>query len=193
MIRIALDADGPIFNFLDPFKEIATEVTGRKIKRLNKSWSLSERYGLTNNEVKLVFDIFNQNGLWNGLPLMEDADRAIHDMVNVYKADILVVSSMPLEQVQNRVASLRRNNINLPVVAVGVGNKKTDVYKRFKPDYVIDDYVNHLNEAKLVGVKNRVLINGCEHDEDTASATEIYNSLFDFSKNLTKVHHEKVN
>lgn len=178
MVTAVIDADGVIFDFLTPFKEIASNITHREITEVNNDWSLSSRYALTNCEVKKVFNILNENGLWSGFPLLEGADKALKKLIKT-GADIYVVSSMPVEQVSNRIKALRRYKISLPVIALGVGSSKKDIYRKLKPDYVIDDYCKHLDEAKEANVKERFLINSSIHNEDRSSATKEFKSLVD--------------
>jgi hypothetical protein len=178
MIRIAIDADGVIFNFLEPFKEIASELTRREINDISTAWNLCDRFDMSKEEVSETFDLLNKYGLWASLPILEDADKAIHQLLKC-EAEIIVVSSMPQDQAHKRLEALARYGLHLPVVAVGVGNGKINIYQNFKPDFVIDDYMLHINEAKQLGIPHRILIESCVHKENTSSATAIFNNLVD--------------
>lgn len=180
---IVLDADGVIFNFLEPFKELASEITGREIKCVNKEWELHKRLNMTEAEVAKCIETFNSYQLWSALPLIEHADDAIRQLIeHGYKVN--VVSSIPLEQVNSRREALARHNLNVTVIAVGLARTKSHVYDALRPDYVIDDYMQHIDEAKEQKVPNRFLIQSCPHLFDTSNATGVFNNLSQAVKHI---------
>ncbi len=92
-LRILIDVDGPMADFVAPALEAIFQVTGRRFKASDhvNGWDLFAGLGLSDDETKEVFRVMEVPGLCLGIPMVAGARDGIEELRKF--ADVWAVTS----------------------------------------------------------------------------------------------------
>lgn len=149
---IAIDCDGVILDYDQPFSVIASEVLRRPVQKVNNIYELHIRYDLSIDELNAVFTAYREHpsGL-RGLPLIEGADRVIREL-RTMGHPLHMVTGIDPDAHHLRLENLGLYGIEFDEIhCVGAGMKsKKDVLLRLDPCIFLDDRLHLLAEADHV-------------------------------------------
>lgn len=155
---IATDIDGVILDFEPHWLAFAKKLTGYNLAVINNdAFNLAVRYGLSTDEVDLIWSEFASQEGWKGIPT-HDCALGLSARLSAAGATMVVsVSSASKALHDQRLASLIPSGLHLkPLYLVGHGGEKLTTLKAINPDMFIDDQLAHLLSAKQAGVENLV-------------------------------------
>lgn len=147
---IALDVDGVLLDFDAGMRKLGQRVLGRTLVPRTRHFPLGQRYGLTQDEDRRLWDALSLDG-FRDLPLLPGADDAVRRLRDAGLAIHLVTGIAPtLADV--RLANLQDHGITVDgIVCVGHGlARKDEALARLAPIAFVDDRLNHLAAAPFV-------------------------------------------
>ena len=107
-MKIALDADGVLFDFVESWRLCAQLVLGRDLPTLTPSYDLESRFGLQKGEVHKVWSVWNTTHGWRRVVPIVPAIEATFAALDMGH-EVFVVSRLPSSQAaQERRDSLDR-------------------------------------------------------------------------------------
>lgn len=164
-MKIALDADGVLFNFACSWRMCAERVLRRKVAVMPRQYDLCERFGITKAEGHKVWAVWNETKGWKRVHPDVDGLEAAIKMLNMGH-EITVISSMPSsEAAKERRISLDRWGLSkADFIPVFNGNKERAI-REVCPVFYADDRWAHCLEARNVLVPYITRIDG-GHDGD---------------------------
>lgn len=147
-MKIALDADGVLFDFDQSWRLCAQRVLGRDLPTVAPCHDLEKRFGLQKGEVHKVWSVWNMTHGWRRvIPIVPaiEATLAALDMGH----EIFVVSRLPSSQ----AARERRDSMDrwglLRVTLIPVyGESKKEALQELRPHFFADDCAVHCLEAR---------------------------------------------
>ena len=175
-MKIALDADGVLFDFQKSWRLCAERVLKKSLSEMGDAYDLGIRYGLSKTEVHKVWTVWNGTASWRRvLPIVPAVEVVL--MALDFGHEITVVSCLPSTQAaQERRESLDRWGLKKVVlIPVYNGSKKT-VLQELRPHFYADDLAFHCLEARDALVPEIVRIRGFDPSPAPEGVTE-YPSL----------------
>jgi uncharacterized HAD superfamily protein len=147
---IALDCDGVLLDFLTHWEKMAAYALGRTISVAKDTYDLKMRYGLTQDEIEHVMEIFVKEDGWSNLPPLPGAiDGAIALQQAGHR--VVVVTAIDEEFTSHRLDNFKKHGFtpdHMYCVGAKAGHTKTAAYEIEQPVAVVDDRLTYLNEAK---------------------------------------------
>lgn len=148
----ALDVDGVLLNFDHSFAIVAEKTLGRPMRKLNAAYDLRKRYGLTQDEINLVWEEMkiHPNG-WRGMLELEGARESFATLREMgYRIELVTAISKEFEQM--RLDCLAQYGM-IPDGIHCVGGhdaSKIDVLRELAPELIVDDRLSHLLPATFI-------------------------------------------
>lgn len=93
-MKIALDADGVLFDFQTSWRLCAERMLGRTLPLCGQHYDLGQRYGLTKAEVHKVWAVWNATSGWVRVQPIESGIEAAQ-MALDFGHEVFVVSRLP--------------------------------------------------------------------------------------------------
>jgi hypothetical protein len=147
-MKIALDADGVLFDFSHSWRLCAERVLGRKVPAISECYDLQVRYGLSKREVHKVWTIWNDTHGWRRVQPIDVAIEAAH-MALDFGYELFVVSCLPSsEAAQERRDSLDRWGLRNAKLIPVFGESKKAALQELRPHFYADDRAVHCREAR---------------------------------------------
>lgn len=164
---IVLDVDGVLLDFNGGFKKTAQNILGKEIFDVKRSYSLKERYALTEKEHKVVWTEMDKRGLGE-LPMLPNADIAFN-MIKEAGFKIHLVTGIWEESKGLRLENLAAYNMypdGIDCIGDGITRKDSFIQK-VKPIAFVDDRLQHINDNLAVPIRCWI-----DHNEDQFGLTE---------------------
>lgn len=145
-----LDVDDVMLNFVGKSLEIASEIKGKNIKPVISEWNLDKRYGLNDEQHKLLWEKIQDS--WGNL---EPVDGASHLLENLLKRDYQIHF---VTAIDNKFCEIRKNNLKRAfgslidfkkqkIHCVGLEGSKTAILKSIKPSIIVDDRLKNIADV----------------------------------------------
>jgi hypothetical protein len=161
-MKIALDADGVLFDFQKSWRICAERVLRKKISEVYDAYDLGIRYGLSKADVHKVWTVWNGTAGWRRvMPIVPAIEVVL--MALDFGHEITVVSCLPSTQAaQERRESLDRWGLKkAQLIPVYDGSKKP-ILQKLRPHFYADDLAFHCLEARDAMVPEIVRIRGSD-------------------------------
>lgn len=174
---IVLDVDGVLLDFDGGILTLGQRVLGRPLVPQTRHFPLGQRYGLTREDDRRVWDALADGG-FRHLPLLPGADEAVRRL-RAAGMTLHLVTGIDPSHASDRLANLRDHGIEVDSIdCVGFGlSRKDAVIARHAPVAFVDDRLNHLHDVPFV--PHRVWIDhgdeqyGIPHQAATHRATRL--------------------
>lgn len=186
---VVLDADGVLLNFDHSFVVLGKKVLGADLQQKNSSYNLTERYGLTDEEVSEIWISLCADG-FGGLPLLLGAFESVERLKKI-GCKIHVITGIPEEASHLRLKNFKEHGIHVDSIdCVGL-NEKLPFIEKYRPVAVVDDRLVNLKNIEFV--PNRIWVDRGDHqDGHTEShATMRVDSLSQWVDHWVKVRPEQ--
>lgn len=170
---IALDVDGVLLDCDGGFATVAEHLLGRSLPKLNNSYELDKRYGITQQEVYNVFEEMKTHPEgWGGMAVLPQAIAAAKLLQdNGYRVEL--VTAIPEDLKEMRLACLAAYGF-VPDAIHCAGHhlaSKQKIVEKMDPIMIVDDRLKHLKDCSfvpnLVWVDHGDEQDGLEYDENT--------------------------
>jgi len=162
-MRIAIDADQVLFDFLSTWHAVAENTLNRELVERNQSYHLIARYGLSMAEYHRCWAMFNRWDVWKDCPVIPDALEAVNAWLEA-DHEVFVISAVDVEARKARQRALDKLGLRqVRLMGVGFGGSKFDPLRILKPEIFADDLWVHCREAVDAGVPRVVRIRA-NHD-----------------------------
>lgn len=154
---IAVDCDQVVLCFISPFERIGSELLGRPLKSLNNSYSLADRYNITENDVTSIFEAMEKHPQGaRAFPALDGSIEALKTLQNNGLKLHMVTAVRPSWH-DARLENMENHGIKLDgLFCVGVSQSKVDVVRKLNPFGFVDDRLPVLNPLDFV--LNRIWI-----------------------------------
>lgn len=147
-MKIALDADGVLFDFVESWRLCAQLVLGRDLPTLTPSYDLESRFGLQKGEVHKVWSVWNTTHGWRRVVPIVPAIEATFAALDMGH-EVFVVSRLPSSQAaQERRDSLDRWGLQKATLIPVFGESKKAALQELRPHFFADDCAVHCREAR---------------------------------------------
>lgn len=160
---IVLDVDGVLLDCDGAFARVAALVLARPVEKLCSAYNLTQRYGLTQDEVDRVWDDMNHHPHgWIGMPALPGAADAFAQL-KAMDHEIHLVTAIPETLETMRWECLKGHGM-IPHHIHCAGHhaaSKSDIVRAIDPIMIVDDRLVHLHGAD--GVPHRVFV---DHGDD---------------------------
>lgn len=137
---LAIDADQVVLDFTVPFRKIGSVMLSKELVSLNNSYHLSEKYGITEEQVKNIFKEMETHPEGNRqFPFLNGAVEAL---LQLKKDNIKIhmVTAVCKTWHEARLENLANRGVVLDGLhCVGVGACKVDVLRDIRPFAFVDD------------------------------------------------------
>ncbi len=174
---VAFDVDGVLLDCEKGFVVVATLMFKKKFTKLNNSYDFGLRYGLSDDQVYMVFEeMKNHPEGWGNLPVLPGAAEAFRK-VKEYGCKIHLVSAIPESIRDLRLESLYNHGMVADSIHCAGHHlaSKGDILIKLAPVVFVDDRLSHLYSAPFVN--ERVLIDNGDDQNGLVPTPEI--ALFD--------------
>lgn len=189
----AVDVDGVLLDCDGAFAIVASHLLGVPLPKLNTSYDLGKRYGITDLEVFEVFEYMKTHPQgWSKMPAIDGAIDAVIKLQNS-GWDIQLVTAIKEDLKEMRLESLHHHGF-VPDGIHCVGHhlaSKSEVIKSIGAELIIDDRLKHIHESSFV--KTKVWVDhGDEQDGLTCPNSTIkVNSLKEFVDGFCPLNNKK--
>lgn len=147
-MKIALDADGVLFDFDRSWRGCAERVLGRTLPLCGQHYDLGQRYGLTKAQVHKIWVVWNVTRGWLRVQPIESGIRAAQ-MALDFGHEVYVVTKLPSsEAAEQRRTALDRWGLEKAVLIPVFGDSKREALKHLRPHFYADDCAIHCREAR---------------------------------------------
>ena len=141
MLRINVDVDNTINNFLESFLELFNSISGRNVQYADiKEYSLEDSLGIPNRTLQLLF--FKNNAFYKTLTPLFSSGYVIEKLVRCGH-DVMFVTAIDYDVVQSRIEFLKKH---FPFMDVNKSLIVTSDKCSIPADIVIDDNPEHLQD-----------------------------------------------
>lgn len=150
MKRVAIDADGVIYDFNNPFHELLSIHCDTMIPFPHDGpqvWNWFERYGASKDAIAAAWEDATPEW-WGNLPPHDDAtEDALNHLIDLSdEADVTYVSARPQGRDETVAAIGRMTYITNPQVVLAPLSRKTPILIGMAPHVVIEDSGSNLAE-----------------------------------------------
>lgn len=191
IVKIALDADGVLFDFQTSWRLCAEGVLGRALPLCGQHYDLGQRYGLKNAEVHKVWAVWNTTSGWLRAQPIESGMRAAHMALDLGH-EVYVVTCLPnIRAAEERRRALDRWGLDKAALIPVYGASKLNALKTLRPHFYADDRAIHCREARDAMVPEIVRIHawGPEQLPDgVCEYPDVGTALSDFLKRHAPLH-----
>lgn len=166
-LRIALDADGVIFNFIDAWLLTAEMLTGRKPVQETYNWDLGKCYGLSQKQVADIWFAFDVAGMWGLMQALPGAADTLNTLIDENHEIHVITAIDPVFAGQRMSAIdriLGRKDHGITLHCVGHNGSKAEKLSEINPHLFADDYSHHIETANAVGIG--VIVHITNNNED---------------------------
>ena len=147
-MKIALDADGVLFDFDRSWRMCAERVLCRTLPIVTFQYDLATRYGLTKAEVHKVWTVWNDTSGWYRMHPLESGIGAARMALDLGH-EVFVVSRLPSERAaQERRFALDRWGLDKAALIPVFGVSKKQALMDLRPHFYADDCAVHCLEAR---------------------------------------------
>jgi hypothetical protein len=147
-MKIALDADGVLFDFDKSWRMCAERVLSRTLPIVTSQYDLAARYGLTKAEVHKVWAVWNDTSGWYRVHPLESGIGAARMALDLGH-EVFVVSRLPSEQAaKERRFALDRWGLDRASLIPVFGASKRQALMDLRPHFYADDCAVHCLEAR---------------------------------------------
>lgn len=147
-MKIALDADGVLFDFDKSWRLCAERVLGRTLPLCGQHYDLGQRYGLKKTEVHKVWTVWDMTSGWRRVHPLVSGIEAAHMALNLGH-EVFVITRLPSSQAaQERRESLNRWGLLKATLIPVFGASKKAVLQDLRPHFYADDCAVHCLEAR---------------------------------------------
>ncbi|MBU2760280.1 hypothetical protein [Acidithiobacillus sulfurivorans] len=162
-MRIAIDADQVLFDFLSTWHTFAENTLKRELVERNQSYHLIARYGLSMAEFVRCCTMFDLRDAWKDCPVIPEALEAVQAWLEA-DHEVFVISAVSVKARKSRQKVLDKLGLRqVRLMGVGFGGSKFDPLRILKPEIFADDLWAHCREAVDAGVPRVARIRG-NHD-----------------------------
>lgn len=196
-LKIGVDLDGIVFDFLTPYIEFVNKKRGLGINdpALTRSqvnswnWLVDQGY-CTYEEEKELFKEFIYTGGFLNLPIIEGARHNLYKLVYDLGCDVNYITSRHESSLYDTFEAIERAGLGFGGVHFSSkDNPKWELCKALDIDVLIDDHIVYLNEANenypemitiLGNLDNLKYIHELEKSDSIIYVTswdEIYNTI----------------
>lgn len=151
--KVALDTDGVLLNFIDQFAQCASQTVGRPISQQSNLYNLDSRFGLSPEEVALVWKVFGSSKQWAQLHPLDGAFDAVRQLEKA-GYEIHVVTAIPEEFRDDRLGNFSKHGFtpaSIHCTATGPQGKIAPL-AQVDPFMYVDDRLEHLHNSLHVPV-----------------------------------------
>ena len=150
---MAFDADGVILNFIKAFEKAACATLGRNISSQGPSYSLTVKFGITQDELGRVWETFNRGGYWDSLEALEGSIEAIDELQAKGFRNIHVVTAIPEEFRADRHVNFQKLGFSPEAIHCVLHTtrfSKVPPITALCPFFFADDRIEHLHSNPQV-------------------------------------------
>ncbi|MGK9450308.1 hypothetical protein ACSSZE_03445 [Acidithiobacillus caldus] len=147
-MKIALDADGVLFDFVESWRLCAQRVLGRDLPTVVSCHDLEKRFGLRKGEAHKVWSVWNTTHGWRRvIPIVPAIEITLEALYLGH--EVFVVSRLPSsEAAQERRDSLDRWGLQKATLIPVYGESKKAALQELRPHFYADDCAVHCREAR---------------------------------------------
>jgi len=148
-MRIAIDLDGVVFQFIDTYLQFINETHKLNISREQaKGIHFIRNFGFTEEQDKQLMREFCYHGKFRDLPLIPDALYNIRKLIYESKHDVIYITSRDPEAVEDTFVALFNLGLNGEVHFSDKINRKAHLIETLECDVMIEDRWDYLKEVK---------------------------------------------
>lgn len=161
MAVVGLDVDGVLLDIESFWIKEFERITGTIPRKINNQYYFTRRYDISETDALRVWEEFN----WSEIPAYDRAVEATETLKGEGH-EVILCTCIDEAVRPTRMDSMKRNGFVFDdIVAVGMGNCKTDTYKRLNASIVADDRRSHINHGILAGASTLIHIDRGYHEE----------------------------
>lgn len=185
---IALDVDGVLLDFMNPFDIAAKEVFGCKINKDRnehgmEQYDLLQRASINQDQLFEIFDYMIKTKMYSKFPALPGAVEAIAK-IQAAGFDIYNVTAIPDGVRDQRLKNLQ-DALNFKpkeIICVGMGKSKKEALEELRPQIFIDDRLHYLEEVPFI--YHLGWIDRKEHQGDCRATVDAHShSILDWTDN----------
>jgi phosphoglycolate phosphatase-like HAD superfamily hydrolase len=198
MKKIALDADGVLFKFMQTFDLAAEHILGRKVHVQQDEFQLdhyhlAKRVSTTDEKALEILEYMQTSGLYARLEAYEGVKEALQTIKEA-GYDIYIVTALPEKTREMRLENLKNELDFIPkdIFCVGMGESKAEILKKLKPDIFIDDRIEYLASAPDIFHLAWVDQKESQHDKDSLIDVHVH-SLAEWVEHHLPIVTKKLN
>ena len=192
-MRIGLDVDGVLADFIGAFREIAQDVLHKPCQGPSGNWHF-DKWGLTKEDVQKVWDKIEKiSYFWEDLPLLSDVNVGDLKRLNRIARLFFITSrsaigGQPVE-LQTAWWLNRKFNLIFPTVLVTDGSKeKGELAYALKLDYFIDDKRENCIDVVHCSPNTRVFVRDMSYNQDLGDYAEVITRVHSFDDFIKEVN-----
>ncbi len=146
---VAFDLDGVLLDFESAWRQCAEWHLGRYLPLLCEDYPLTDRFGLSHQEVDRVWDVFHRENWWERVPLYEDVWPTLERLENL-GCTLWAVTNVDAQHHRARAISLEGVIPSGRIVTLGSKASPEDrvaVLRDIGAAVLVDDRSDNVNAA----------------------------------------------
>jgi FMN phosphatase YigB (HAD superfamily) len=147
---VVFDLDGVLLDFESAWHRCAEWTLNREVKRLCNDYPLADRFGLSSQEVRRVWETFHQENWWDRVPLYDEAWEVVEELERM-GASLWAVTNVDACHHQSRAISLQGLIPSGRIVTLGEHASPEDrvgILRDLGASAFADDRMDHVKAAQ---------------------------------------------